>query len=165
MARPRPTYNRELVETVLERLAEGETLREVAIDMDFAESTFRLWALDDVDGLAARYARARQLGAYARFDALKAIADDGSNDWMEKQRKDGSTYWGPDHEHIARSKLRIDTERWALSKMLPKEFGDKLDLTTEGEKLTGDPADVATKAASLVQRALARKKPEGEPDL
>lgn len=53
------------------------------------------------------------------------ISDDGSND----------TYIDPDtgqertnHEIVARSRLRTDTRKWMLSKVLPKVYGDKLDL-------------------------------------
>ncbi len=29
----------------------------------------------------------------------------------------------------------IDTKKWNLSKKLPKRFGEKLDLTSDGEKM------------------------------
>ena len=37
-----------------------------------------------------------------------------------------------DHEHIQRARLRVDTRKWMLSKMLPKLYGDKLDVAHSG---------------------------------
>ena len=54
-------------------------------------------------------------------DELLEIADDCTNDYMERNGKlvfDG--------EHISRSRLRVDTRKWLLSKALPKLYGDKL---------------------------------------
>ena len=32
----------------------------------------------------------------------------------------------PDHDHISRAKLRIDTRKWILGKVLPKIYGDRV---------------------------------------
>lgn len=131
MKRGRPcTYDAGIVEQILKRLASGETLRGICRDEGMPpESTVREWALDDREGFAARYARARHLGAYAMADELLEIADDGRNDWIER---DGGK--ALDGEHVQRSRLRADTRKWLLSKQLPQEFGDKLDVTSKGEK-------------------------------
>ena len=50
-------------------------------------STVLRWVRDDRDDFANRYARAREAGAYAMADKLLEISDDGSNDWMERQRR------------------------------------------------------------------------------
>jgi hypothetical protein len=34
-----------------------------------------------------------------------------------------------------RDRLRVDARKWLLSKMLPKKYGDKLDVTSDGEKM------------------------------
>ena len=31
-----------------------------------------------------------------------------------------------DHEHINRAKLRVDTRKWLMSKLLPKRYGDRV---------------------------------------
>ena len=36
---------------------------------------------------------------------------------------------------VMRSRLRVDTRKWYLSKIVPKKYGEKLDLTSKGEKL------------------------------
>jgi hypothetical protein len=121
------------------RLAKGETLRAICRDEGMPpESTVREWALDDRDGFAARYARARQLGAYAMADELLEITDDGRNDWIEREGRDGKSEFFLNAEHVQRSRLRADTRKWLLSKVLPREFGDK-------QMIGGDPDGVPIK--------------------
>ena len=75
----------------------------------------------------AQYVRAKEEGAEAIAEELFDIADDGSNDWMEKLDKDGEPIgWQLNGEHVQRSKLRIDTRKWYLSKILPKKYGDRI---------------------------------------
>jgi len=57
-------------------------------------------------------------------DELFEIADDGSNDWMIKNEPENPGY-AINGEHVSRSRLRLDTRKWALAKALPKIFGDK----------------------------------------
>jgi hypothetical protein len=85
-----------------------------------AESTVRSWALEDREGFSAQYARAREIGYHAMADEVLDIADDGRNDWMERE---GASVLNA--EAIARSRLRFDARRWLLSKALPKIYGDK----------------------------------------
>ena len=37
------------------------------------------------------------------------------------------------HHVIQRDRLRVDSRKWALSKMNPKKYSDKLDLTNNGK--------------------------------
>ena len=60
-------------------------------------------------------------------DEVLEIADDGSNDWMERDGRDVEN-----SEAIARSRLRVDTRKWVLSRMLPKMYGDKQSLDLSG---------------------------------
>ena len=39
------------------------------------------------------------------------------------------------HNVIQRDRLRVDARKWALSKMNPKKYGDKVDVTSGGEKI------------------------------
>ncbi|EDT6018112.1 DNA packaging protein, partial [Salmonella enterica subsp. enterica] len=60
-------------------------------------------------------------------EELFDIADDGTNDWMEKLDKDGEAIgYQLNGEHVQRSKLRIDTRKWYLSKIMPKKYGDRI---------------------------------------
>lgn len=129
--RGRPSsYTAEIGASICARLACGETLRSVCRDDDMpSESTVRQWVIDDREGFSAHYARARDLGLDAMADELFDVADDGSNDWMERLDRDGySIGWELNGEHVQRSKLRIDTRKWYMSKMAPKKYGDRLEV-------------------------------------
>jgi hypothetical protein len=52
---------------------------------------------------------------------------------MEKKDNDGGTTLVLNGEHVQRSRLRLDARKWALSKMAPKKYGDKLELGGTGE--------------------------------
>ena len=136
--RGRPSiYTPEIAALICERLAEGWTLREVckADDMP-VESTVRNWALTDHEGFFAHYAKAREIGYHAMADETLDIADNAANDWMERNGEDDAG-WQANGEHIQRSRLRIDTRKWLLSKALPKVYGDKaqIDHTTNGKDM------------------------------
>ena len=45
---------------------------------------------------------------------------------MMHEGKDGEIAWKINGEHIQRSRLRVDTRKWLLSRVLPKEYGDEV---------------------------------------
>jgi hypothetical protein len=123
---PKRVYTDEIAEEICSRLAKGESLNSICNDEHMpAESTVRLWALEDAHGFTAKYARARELGYLRLADELVDISDDGRNDWMTIRRgKDKVEV--VNREAVERSKLRVETRKWILAKMLPKVYGDKV---------------------------------------
>jgi transposase-like protein len=124
---PAPVYTPELAAQICEQVSTGKSLRQVCRELDVNESTVRKWVLDDREGFSAQYARARELQIAAMEDELYEIADDGTNDWMTIKRG-GEDVEVPNNEVLQRSRLRIDTRKWIMSKILPKKYGDKLAL-------------------------------------
>jgi hypothetical protein len=94
-----------------------------------AESTVRAWALDPQHPVSARYARAREIGAWTLADEILEISDAVDDDWTEKETKSGEKVMVVNREVIDRARLRIQTRQWLLGKMLPRSFGDKVELT------------------------------------
>lgn len=135
MARP-TDYSEELIAELCSRLAEGKSMRTVckADDMPAMSTAFR-W-LNEHPEFQEHYARASSERAEAYVEEIFDIADDATNDYMEddyqKGRTPGYTLNG---ENIQRSKLRVDTRKWYASKVKPKKYGDKLDMTTNGKDL------------------------------
>lgn len=120
-------YTKALGELICARIAEGDSLRTIVKDkeMPSASSIIR-WLLDETKKeFWTQYEKARNVQAELMFEELLDIADDGTNDWVERERQDGSTYTVVDTEVIGRSRLRVDTRKWYLSKVLPKKFGEK----------------------------------------
>ncbi len=119
----------ELAEHICRRLAAGETLRAICRDDEMPSApTVRLWVLEDREGFADQYARAREVGYHMMAEEVIELSDDSSRDTIEG--KDGDER--ANSEWIARSRLRFDARRWLLSKALPKIYGDKLELGGPG---------------------------------
>ena len=86
------------------------------------KSTVILWYLENREGFSDHYTRARQAQAEAMLEETLAISDDSSHDMMT----DAEGRRVVDHEHINRSKLRVDTRKWAMAKVYPRVFGERV---------------------------------------
>lgn len=136
MGRP-SDYTPEIASAICARIAEGEPLRQVCRDGGMpAQSTVYLW-LQRHGEFSEQYARAREAMMDRFADEILEIADDSTNDWIERENRDGSKYEAPDTEHIQRSKLRIESRQWLMGKCAPKKYGDKQTLEHTG-KVTVD---------------------------
>jgi hypothetical protein len=133
--------NPETADLICSKIADGYTLRQIAKIIDCEASAITCWVRQD-DEFATQYARAREIQAELFGDELIEIADDGSNDWMERE---GVVV--ADHEHIQRSKLRCDNRKWLMSKMLPKKYGDR--VVNEHTGADGGPIKIESKVEVL----------------
>lgn len=99
--------------------------------------TFFEWLKEDEE-LTNQYARATEVRADIIFDDILSIADENTND----------TYINDNgievvnNDVIQRSRLRIDSRKWVLSKLNPKKYGDKTDITSGGEKIQNIPTSI-----------------------
>lgn len=108
------TFSEELTTVILTRVMAGESLRKVCDTEGMpARSTVHLWLAAHSE-FSDQYARACEIRAEHLFDEMFDIADNEKGD-------------------ATRDRLRVDTRKWALSKMNPKKYSDK---TT----LAGDPS-------------------------
>lgn len=116
-------YSDEARQALLSRLESGETLNSICKEKDQPSiKTVMEWVALDAEW-GEKYARARSAGLDAMADQILEIADDGSRDYSGF-RDDGSPI--VDQDHIQRSKLRVDSRRWLLSKLRPEKYGDRL---------------------------------------
>lgn len=149
MARKGSKLTPALQDLICERLAEGMTLTAICRMPDVpvtASAVIQKVLGEPADGpFATQYARAREAGYHRMADDVIDVADDGLNDTYETE--DGREVTNTDV--IARSKLRVDTRKWLLSKALPKIYGDKLEL---GGK-DGGPVQAVIQIVSGVPRA------------
>lgn len=156
-------YTQEIADEICERLARGESLNSICKSEHMpAESTVRWWVIEDRNGLSARYTQARDLGLDAMADECLQIADDGENDTYVTADGQPRT----DFDVIQRSKLRVDTRRWYLSKLAPKRYGDRIaqEITNpDGSLRPMSDSQAAGRLAALLAVAQARKA-QGESD-
>lgn len=109
---------------IVEGVSEGIPLRALCRELGISKSEVYRWRNEDAE-FEGRIARARIEGFDAIAEEALEIADDGSNDWMERRRDDGSVDEVLNHEHVQRSKLRIETRLKLLAKWDPKRYGDR----------------------------------------
>lgn len=127
MGRP-SDYTPETADLICARLVGGESLLAICRDDAMPDpATVYRW-LNAHPEFCENYTRARDIHAELKFDEIQEIADDGKRDYV-------LTGSGPlvDHDHIARSRLRVDTLKWRLARMAPKKYGDKLETTHRGD--------------------------------
>lgn len=121
-------YDADIFFAICERIAGGEFLAHICDSHGMpSQTTFRRWK-NSSDELRLAYARAREDRIDAWADDMVMIADDGSRDYMASD--DGALV--PNQDHIQRSRLRIDTRKWIMSKHAPREYGDKTALELSG---------------------------------
>lgn len=119
-------YTQEMADHICALLAEGKSLRAVCREPGMpSPSTVLGWAEDPESEFGKQYAGARARGYQLLADDILEISDDSSGDVIVDDEGNERT----DAERVARSRLRVDSRKWMLSKMLPKVYGDK--LTTE----------------------------------
>lgn len=96
------------IESILETVALGKSLRVACEDHGVAHTSFLRWVDNDAT-LAEHYARAREAQARLWADEIITLAD---AEGVDPQR----------------SRLQVDTRKWLLSKVLPKIYGDRLQI-------------------------------------
>lgn len=124
--RGRPSvFTQRLADTICERITLGESLRAICQDQGFPSlKTVMRWLNGPgYEPFRQQYARARELQAEVLFDQILEIADDSSKDTVQGEH-------GPiiNAEVVTRSRLRIDTRKWWLAKVLPKKYGDHVGM-------------------------------------
>jgi hypothetical protein len=129
------SYTREKGLSICELLTDNLTVNEITkMDGMPCMATIFKW-IKDIPEFAELYAQAREMQAHRLFNELLEIADDAKNDWMERNCKEGEAPgYVANAEHIARSRLRVDTRKFMLAKVLPKIYGEKLDLNVGGQQ-------------------------------
>ena len=124
--RGRPSSFQDMAPQVCRLIAEGLSLRQIGATEGMPSmTTIMRWAFEKPE-FREQYARAREMQAERFADEILEISDDGTNDWMTREQGD-DTVTVIDHEHISRSKLRVDSRKWLMSKLAPKKYGDKLE--------------------------------------
>ena len=123
----RPTkYDKDIAEKICSKIASGKSVRSIVKDKKMpSSSTIFRWLLDEEKKeFWEQYEKARNIQAELIFEELIEIADnpeEGVEVWTEDGRikiKKG--------DMLGHRRLKVDTRKWYLSKVLPKKFGDKI---------------------------------------
>lgn len=119
-----------LMESLLVQIESGKSMREVCrMDGMPDHTTVIRWLRDD-PALATRYARARTAQADTLFDRMEAVEEAVSAGTMDS--------------HAAR--VVLDSMRWRASKLAPKVYGDRLDVSVTDTRISISGALAAAQA-------------------
>lgn len=99
-----------MMEAVCAHFAEGTSVKEACDHFSTTHPDLWDWAHRN-DRNAAIYARARALQAHALADDILPISDDAKAETAQVAR------------------LRVDSRKWLASKLAPRHYGDKLEIT------------------------------------
>lgn len=141
----RPTdYTPEIAAEICFRLTQGQSLRSIAKADDMPpRSVIHRWLLLHPE-FADQYTRAKEVQADEMFDEILDIADSKQGDVTTDEFGNEK----PNNEYIQRSRLRVDTRKWYLSKVLPKKYGERIEThltggtTNRNLNTTIDPKDM-----------------------
>lgn len=101
-----------VLDKILDRLASGESLRSICKAKDMPSAKCVHERVERDEEFRKQYARAREKGIDAAFDELLETA--------EKALQTESAV------EVQARRLLIDTQKWRLSKLAPKKYGDRL---------------------------------------
>lgn len=135
-------YTVKIADEICERLSSGESLNAISKDdhMPHRVNIMR-WLLNTenkgLDLFRTKYALAREIQYQNMADDLLDISDnDVSQPLIIEGRvaldKNGLPIMVKDNVGVQHARLRVDTRKWFMSKVLPR-FSDKVDDTGKGE--------------------------------
>lgn len=133
-------YTDDIFNSICEQLADGRSLKKICEDDKMpSKATFYNWINNNPD-LLDKYARAKSDGSDTLAEDIQDIADGVLTGKYEPQA----------------ARVAIDGKKWVASKLKPKKYGDKLDVTSDGESLapvkTLSDEQLDAKIRSLLER-------------
>jgi hypothetical protein len=119
------SFTQDKADLICDLLARGKSLRHICSLEQMPDQTTVMRWLATNDTFRQQYARARELQAEFYADEIVVIADDASNDVSGELGL-------PNGVAVQRARLQIDTRKWIASKLLPKKYGDKVEMEHTG---------------------------------
>ncbi len=117
-ATPKAEKEKKITE-VLKHMRKGKSLRQSTKKANIAKQTFLDWVDKDPE-LSGQYAQGRAEMIDWLAEEIIEIADEKLTPTGDGKVDSAMVQW---------QKLRMEARKWSLSKMAPKKYGDKLELT------------------------------------
>lgn len=145
---------------LFDEIAAGRSVRSLCAEKDMpSQDTFYKWVARDRE-FAERYARAKTLQVEKMAEDILDISDDGENDTYI----DADGIRRVDNDVIQRSRLRVDTRKWLMAKLMPKKYGERQDINVNAtiQNLTQEQLDA--RLAELLRKTGIGGDTGGEPE-
>jgi len=149
-----------LIEEVLSRIAQGETLASLGRELNFHPVSWNFWVRGDED-LAVAYAQARDVGADVIADDVLRIIDEEPERVVQIDEEGNKSTSRIDSAGVAWAKNRAELRLKLLAKWSPKKYGDKQQVEVgnkEGETFQVESKVVDPMVLAAVTEALLTKK-------
>ena len=124
-------YTKEIGNDICEHISNGQSLRSFCEREGYpAKNTVLRWLRNNED-FRTQYALSRKSAIEVMADEIIDIADDAEKVVRKGAEKKSGAF-------AQTQRLRIDTRKWVMSKLLPKKYGDKVDITSDGKAIKGN---------------------------
>lgn len=121
-------YTQELADKICEQIGNGHSMRTICAPEDMPDmSTVFRW-IRTHEEFRNQYARACEERTEAHNESLLDFGDEAIELAQNSDPKAAGAV-------VQAVKLKADNLKWVMSKMKPKKYGDKLDMTTNGKDL------------------------------
>lgn len=121
-------YTKEIGEEFCSRLSKGKSMRTVCKDDDMpSAATIFKWMRDNPEFLK-QYEQAKVNSADAHLETIEELGDLAIEEAKTVDPKSSNAV-------VSAYKLKADNLKWYMSKLKPKKYGEKLDVTSDGKPL------------------------------
>jgi len=117
----------EVFDAIINDVTGGSSVRKAIADHGAHPMEFYR-AIDANVSWCERYTRAKEASMEAMADEILALADNPVAALKTTTKADGSVET-VEGDAVERTRIQIDSRKWLLSKLAPKRYGEKLDLT------------------------------------
>jgi hypothetical protein len=143
-----PEQKKITADKVFNEMRQGLSAYKACVKVGVPQSTLNHWLNDDAE-LAADYARARE--ELHEFIAAEIIA-------IADAPVPSNEKGGLDPGAIQKQRLQVDARKWLLSKLAPKKYGDKIEVSGDSDNpLKIERIERVVVGEVIEQRALSKK--------
>jgi hypothetical protein len=143
-----PEQKKITADKVFNEMRQGLSAYKACVKVGVPQSTLNHWLNDDAE-LAADYARARE--ELHEFIAAEIIA-------IADAPVPSNEKGGFDPGAIQKQRLQVDARKWLLSKLAPKKYGDKIEVSGDSDNpLKIERIERVVVGEVIEQRALLKK--------
>lgn len=130
-------YTPKMATEICSRIASGEMLAAICQDhtMPNIEKAIN-WLDDPINAVFSRnYSRAMKVRDRVFEDQIVMIADDATNDYVDKKNSKGDTFRVLDQEALSRSKMRIEVRLKIMKANDPRRWGESPNMNVTTQEL------------------------------
>lgn len=121
-------YTKKLGDSVCEGISNGWSVRTVCAEDAMPGLTTVFKWIRELPEFAKQYAQACEERTEAHNESLLEMGEEAIEKAQDVDPKAAGAV-------VSAYKLKADNLKWSMSKMKPKKYGDKLDMTTNGKDL------------------------------